>query len=30
MSPEGTPGSRYCFFENPDRNMWAVQEYKRT
>ena len=30
MGPEGTPGSRYCFFEDPDRNMWAVQEYKRT
>src|SRR4029450_7065005 len=28
--PEGTPGSRYCFFEDPDGNMWAVQEYKRT
>jgi catechol 2,3-dioxygenase-like lactoylglutathione lyase family enzyme len=30
MGPEGTPGSRYCFFEDPDANMWAVQEYKRT
>ena len=30
MGPEGTPGSRYCFFEDPDRNMWAVQEYKHT
>jgi catechol 2,3-dioxygenase-like lactoylglutathione lyase family enzyme len=30
MGPEGTPGSRYCFFEDPDENMWAVQEYKRT
>lgn len=29
MGPEGTPGSRYCFFEDPDGNMWAVQEYKR-
>ena len=29
MGPEGTPGSRYCFFEDPDHNMWAVQEYKR-
>ena len=28
MGPEGTPGSRYCFFEDPDGNMWAVQEYK--
>jgi catechol 2,3-dioxygenase-like lactoylglutathione lyase family enzyme len=30
MGPEGTPGSRYCFFEDPDGNMRAVQEYKRT
>jgi hypothetical protein len=30
MGPEGTPGSCYCFFEDPDGNMWAVQEYKRT
>jgi len=29
MGPEGTPGSRYCFFEDPDGNMWAVQEYRR-
>jgi catechol 2,3-dioxygenase-like lactoylglutathione lyase family enzyme len=29
MGPEGTPGSRYCFFEDTDGNMWAVQEYKR-
>ena len=29
MGPEGTPGSRYCFFQDPDGNMWAVQEYKR-
>src|SRR2546429_1071460 len=25
MGPEGTPGSRYCFFEDPDGNMWAIQ-----
>src|SRR5215469_6604301 len=30
MGPEGMPGSRYCFFEDPDGNMWAVQEYKHT
>ena len=30
MGPEGTPGSRYCFFEDPDGDMWAGQEYKRT
>jgi catechol 2,3-dioxygenase-like lactoylglutathione lyase family enzyme len=29
MGPEGTPGSRYVFFEDPDGNVWAVQEYKR-
>jgi catechol 2,3-dioxygenase-like lactoylglutathione lyase family enzyme len=29
MGPEGTPGSRYCFFDDPDGNMWAIQEYKR-
>jgi catechol 2,3-dioxygenase-like lactoylglutathione lyase family enzyme len=29
LGPEGTPGSRYCFFEDPDGNMRAVQEYKR-
>src|SRR6266849_2921573 len=23
IGPEGTPGSRYCFFEDPDGNMWA-------
>ena len=30
MGPAGTPGSRYCFFEDPDGNMRAVQEYRRT
>ena len=30
MGPEGTPGSRFCFFDDPDGNMWAVQEYKRS
>jgi catechol 2,3-dioxygenase-like lactoylglutathione lyase family enzyme len=28
MGPEGTPGSRYCFFDDPDGNTWAIQEYK--
>ena len=28
MGPEGTPGSRYVFFRDPDGNGWAVQEYK--
>src|ERR671923_665757 len=22
MGPEGMPGSRYCFFQDPDANMW--------
>jgi catechol 2,3-dioxygenase-like lactoylglutathione lyase family enzyme len=26
LGPEGSPGSRFCFFEDPDGNMWAVQE----
>jgi catechol 2,3-dioxygenase-like lactoylglutathione lyase family enzyme len=30
MGPEGTPGSRFCFFDDLDGNTWAVQEYKRT
>ena len=30
MGPEGTPGSRYVFFEDPDGNGWAVQEFKRS
>ena len=30
LGPEGTPGSRFLFFEDPDGNGWAVQEYKRT
>ena len=29
MGPEGTPGSRFCFFDDLDGNTWAVQEYKR-
>jgi catechol 2,3-dioxygenase-like lactoylglutathione lyase family enzyme len=29
LGPEGTPGSRYVFFDDPDGNTWAVQEYKR-
>jgi catechol 2,3-dioxygenase-like lactoylglutathione lyase family enzyme len=29
MGPEGSPGSRFCFFEDPDGNGWAVQELKR-
>ena len=30
MGPEGMPGSRFCFFDDPDGNTWAVQEYKRS
>jgi catechol 2,3-dioxygenase-like lactoylglutathione lyase family enzyme len=26
LGPEGSPGSRFCFFQDPDGNMWAVQE----
>jgi hypothetical protein len=29
MGPEGTPGSRFCFFDDPDGNTRAIQEYKR-
>jgi catechol 2,3-dioxygenase-like lactoylglutathione lyase family enzyme len=30
LGPEGSPGSRFLFFEDPDGNMWAVQELKRS
>jgi catechol 2,3-dioxygenase-like lactoylglutathione lyase family enzyme len=30
LGPEGTPGLRFAFFEDPDGNGWAVQEYKRS
>jgi len=29
MTPPGSPGSRFCFFADPDGNTWAVQELKR-
>jgi catechol 2,3-dioxygenase-like lactoylglutathione lyase family enzyme len=29
LGPEGAPGSRFAFFEDPDGNGWAVQEHKR-
>ena len=29
LGPEGSPGSRFCFFGDPDGNTWAVQELKR-
>ena len=30
LGPEGTPGSRFVFFDDPDGNLWAVQEFKRS
>ena len=30
LGPEGSPGSRFCFFEDSDGNGWAVQELKRS
>jgi catechol 2,3-dioxygenase-like lactoylglutathione lyase family enzyme len=29
LGPEGTRGSRFAFFADPDGNSWAVQELKR-
>jgi catechol 2,3-dioxygenase-like lactoylglutathione lyase family enzyme len=29
LGPEGAPGSRFCFFSDPDGNSWSVQEIKR-
>jgi catechol 2,3-dioxygenase-like lactoylglutathione lyase family enzyme len=29
LGPEGSPGSRFIFFEDPDGNTWGVQELKR-
>ena len=29
LGPEGTPGSRFVFFDDPDGTTWAVQELKR-
>jgi catechol 2,3-dioxygenase-like lactoylglutathione lyase family enzyme len=29
LGPEGSPGSRYAFFQDPDGNGWAIQELKR-
>jgi len=26
LGPEGAPGSRFAFFDDPDGNGWAVQE----
>jgi catechol 2,3-dioxygenase-like lactoylglutathione lyase family enzyme len=30
LGPEGSPGSRFGFFEDPDGNGWSVQELKRS
>ena len=30
LGPEGSPGSRFCFFQDPDANGWAIQELKRS
>jgi catechol 2,3-dioxygenase-like lactoylglutathione lyase family enzyme len=30
LGPEGAPGSRFCFFGDPDGNQWSVQELKRS
>jgi catechol 2,3-dioxygenase-like lactoylglutathione lyase family enzyme len=30
LGPEGTPGSRYVFFEDLDGNLWAIQEFRRS
>lgn len=29
LGPEGTPGSRFAFFSDPDGNGWSLQELKR-
>jgi predicted enzyme related to lactoylglutathione lyase len=30
LGPEGIPGSRFVFFDDPDGNTWSVQELKRS
>jgi catechol 2,3-dioxygenase-like lactoylglutathione lyase family enzyme len=29
LGPEGTPGSRFAFFQDPDGNGWSLQEIRR-
>jgi catechol 2,3-dioxygenase-like lactoylglutathione lyase family enzyme len=29
LGPEGSPGSRFSFFSDPDGNGWSLQELKR-
>ncbi len=28
LGPEGSPGARFAFFDDPDGNAWAIQELK--
>lgn len=30
LGPDGAPGSRFAFFNDPDGNGWSLQEFKRT
>ena len=30
LGPEGSPGSRFAFFSDPDGNGWSLQEIKRS
>lgn len=30
LGPEGAPGSRFAFFDDPDDNTWAIQEFRRS
>ncbi|MBV8216842.1 MAG: VOC family protein [Solirubrobacterales bacterium] len=30
LGPEGSPGSRFAFFTDPDGNGWSLQEIKRS
>jgi catechol 2,3-dioxygenase-like lactoylglutathione lyase family enzyme len=30
LGPEGAPGSRFAFFDDPDGNTWAIQEFRRS
>ena len=29
LGPEGAPGSRFAFFDDPDGNGWSLQEFRR-
>lgn len=30
LGPEGAPGSRFAFFDDPDGNGWSLQEFRRS